>query len=298
MATGTTTLGHGSVTTTLDNFRRSTRRFQFGVFEVDVSKGEVRKQGSKIKLQDKPFQLLVLLVEHAGRITTREELRQGLWSADTFVDFDANLKTTLNKLRQALGDSAENSIYIETIPRQGYRFLPPVVSLDCDERLSAAGTQPTAISKSADLPTISFEISTGRRLFGWQAISILMFALALAVAGIHELRTKSPTVLKPVQRRVVLLVLPFENLSGDPRQEYFSDGLTDEMITLLGRQYPTGLSVIARTSAMRYRTTLKPLPQVARELGGVDYVLEGSVRRSGNHVGISLFTNRLMCSRH
>ncbi len=97
-----------------------------------------------------------------------------------------------------------------------------------------------------------------------------------------------------MQQRVLLLVLPFDNLSGDPTQQYFSDGLTDEMITLLGRQYPNGLSVIARTSAMRYRATQKPLPQVARELGGVDYVLEGSVRRSGNHVGINaqLFRTR------
>ena len=117
MATDMTTLGHDSVTTLVGNSLRPARRFQFGVFHVDVSNGDVQKQGSKIKLQEKPFQLLVLLLEHAGRITTREELRQGLWSVDTFVDFDANLKTTLNKLRQVLGDSAENPIYIETIPR-------------------------------------------------------------------------------------------------------------------------------------------------------------------------------------
>jgi DNA-binding winged helix-turn-helix (wHTH) protein len=132
MATDTTTVGHDSVVTPPENSLRPARRFQFGVFHVDVSNGELQKQGSKIKLQEKPFQLLVLLLEHAGRITTREELRQGLWSADTFVDFDANLKTTLNKLRQVLGDSAENPIYIETIPRQGYRFLPPVMSLECE----------------------------------------------------------------------------------------------------------------------------------------------------------------------
>ncbi len=293
MATDMTTLGHDSVTTLVGNSLRPARRFQFGVFHVDVSNGDVQKQGSKIKLQEKPFQLLVLLLEHAGRITTREELRQGLWSADTFVDFDANLKTTLNKLRQVLGDSAENPIYIETIPRQGYRFLPPVVSLECEPR-STGDTQPRAISKSADVPTNSSGTSTGPRLSGWQAISAVMFALVLVVAGIYALRTKSARVLKPMQQRVLLLVLPFDNLSGDPTQEYFSDGLTDEMITLLGRQYPNGLSVIARTSAMRYRATQKPLPQVARELGGVDYVLEGSVRRSGNHVGINaqLFRTR------
>ena len=303
MATDTSILGHDSVTTPVENSLRPPRRFQFGVFQVDVSNGEVRKQGSKIKLQEKPFQLLVLLLEHAGRIATREELRRGLWSADTFVDFDANLKTTLNKLRQVLGDSAENPIYIETVPRQGYRFLPPIMSLDCEPSLTGdsvtggaltGGARPPAISKSADVPTNASGTTTGARLAEWQAISAVMLALVLVVAGIYALRTKSAPVLKPVQQRVLLLVLPFDNLSGDPTQEYFSDGLTDEMITLLGRQYPNGLSVIARTSAMRYRATQKALPQVARELGGVDYVLEGSVRRSGNHVGINaqLFRTR------
>lgn len=303
MATDTSILGHDSVTTPVENSLRPPRRFQFGVFQVDVSNGEVRKQGSKIKLQEKPFQLLVLLLEHAGRIATREELRRGLWSVDTFVDFDANLKTTLNKLRQVLGDSAENPIYIETVPRQGYRFLPPIVSLECKPSLTGdsvtegaltGDARPPAISKSADVPTNASGTTTGSRLADWQAISAVMLALVLVVAGIYALRTKSAPVLKPVQQRVLLLVLPFDNLSGDPTQEYFSDGLTDEMITLLGRQYPNGLSVIARTSAMRYRATQKALPQVARELGGVDYVLEGSVRRSGNHVGINaqLFRTR------
>jgi TolB-like protein/DNA-binding winged helix-turn-helix (wHTH) protein/Tfp pilus assembly protein PilF len=286
MATDMTTVGHDSVTTPSENSLRPGRRFQFGAFQVDVSNGEVQKQGSKIKLQEKPFQLLVLLLEHAGRITTREELRRGLWSADMFVDFDANLKTTLNKLRQVLGDSAENPIYIETIPRQGYRFLPPVMSLECEPR-SIGDVQPSAISKSPDLPRDFSGTCTGERLAGWQAISAVMLTLVLVGAGIYAFRTKSAPGLKPMRQHVLLLVLPFDNLSGDPTQEYFSDGLTDQMITLLGRQYPNGLSVIARTSAMRYRGTQKPLPQVARELGGVDYVLEGSVRRSGNHIGIN-----------
>jgi TolB-like protein/DNA-binding winged helix-turn-helix (wHTH) protein/Flp pilus assembly protein TadD len=299
MVTDTSILGDDSVTAPVENSPRPARHFQFGVFQVDVSNGELRKQGSKIKLQEKPFQLLVLLLEHAARITTREELRQGLWSADTFVDFDANLKTTLNKLRQVLGDSAENPIYIETIPRQGYRFLPPVVSVECEPCLtgdtSTGDAQPPpAIPKSADLPTNSSGTSARPRFAGWQASSAVMLALVLVLAGIYALRTKSALVLKPTQQRVLLLVLPFDNLSGDPTQEYFSDGLTDEMITLIGRQYPNGLSVIARTSAMRYRATQKPLSQVARELGGVDYVLEGSVRRSGTHVGINaqLFRTR------
>ncbi len=288
-----TALEHDSITTPVENSHRLARRFQFGVFEVDVTNGIVRKQGSKIKLQGKPFQLLALLLQHAGRVTTREELRQGLWSAETFVDFDANLKTTLNKLRQVLGDSAENPIYIETIPRHGYRFLPPVVGLEGGPG-PAGSAQPTAISKSANAPIISSGTGPGLRFSAWQAISAVILAIVLVVAAIYGFRRKSIPALKPAPHRVVLLVLPFDNLSGDATQQYFSDGLTDEMITLLGRQYPSGLSVIARTSAMRYRATQKPLAQVARELGGVDYVLEGSARRSGNHVGINaqLFRTR------
>jgi TolB-like protein/Tfp pilus assembly protein PilF len=163
-----------------------------------------------------------------------------------------------------------------------------------DEPGSAGSAQPAAISKPANAPTNSAGTSLRLRFSGWRAISAAILVLALIVAGIYRLRTKSAPVPKPVPHPVVLLVLPFDNLSGDATQQYFSDGLTDEMITLLGRQYPSRLSVIARTSAMRYRATQKPLAQVARELGGVDYVLEGSVRRSGNHVGINaqLFRTR------
>ena len=115
----------------VDKSRRDCR-FQFGVFEVDVAHRELRRQGAVIKLQGTPFQLLVLLLQHAGRSTTREELREGLWPAGTFVNFDANLKTAVNKVRQALGDSAKNPIFIETIPRIGYRFLAPVQEIQDD----------------------------------------------------------------------------------------------------------------------------------------------------------------------
>jgi TolB-like protein/DNA-binding winged helix-turn-helix (wHTH) protein/predicted Zn-dependent protease len=249
--------------------RQSVRRFEFGLFEVDTSASEVRKQGARIKVQDKPFQLLVLLLENAGKITTREELCRGLWPSDTFVNFDANLKTTVNKLRQALGDSAESPIFIETVPRQGYRFLPPVVAI------RAGGT------------AITVEPVKAARRWPWHAFIGAIAGIAVVVLSIYFFWPRSAPVPGPALHHVVLLVLPFDNLSGDPAQEYFSDGLTDEMITLLGGQYSEGLAVIARTTAMRYRGTQKPLAQVARELGGVEYVLEGSVRRSGDHVSIN-----------
>jgi TolB-like protein/DNA-binding winged helix-turn-helix (wHTH) protein/Tfp pilus assembly protein PilF len=260
--------------------------FQFGVFEVDRSCGEVRKRGAKIKLQEKLFQLLVLLLEHAGETVTREELRRGLWPADTFVDFDANLKTAVNKLRQVLGDSAENSVFIETVPRHGYRFVAPAVQLETKIPVLENGPGLGARETSKG-PVIWFEaIKRSSLSWGGPALAAaLMVALALAVVFVFE--PNSPRTPVPSAHRVVLLVLPFENLGGDPSQDYFSDGLTDEMITLLSRQFPKELAVIARTSAMRYRGTQKSFRQISSELGAVDYVLEGTVRRSGNHVGIN-----------
>ncbi len=269
------------------NRSQAARRFQFGVFEVNVRSTEIRKQGAKIKLQEKPFQLLVLLLERTGSIATREELRCGLWPADTFVDFDANLKTTVNKLRQALGDSAENPVFIETVPRRGYRFLAPVSVIEEGRGISAPEQVP-AVAGSQSLPVPSCaggeNVWTSRRL----AAAGLLFACLVTIA-IYFTRPKPPHAAagSPVVRRAVLIVLPFDNLSGDPSQEYFSDGLTDEMITLLGRQYPHSLAVIARTSAMRYKAAHKSFVQVSREVGGVDYVLEGSVRRSGTRVAIN-----------
>jgi TolB-like protein/tetratricopeptide (TPR) repeat protein/DNA-binding winged helix-turn-helix (wHTH) protein len=260
---------------------RNTRRFQFGLFELDLRAGELRKQGIRIKLQEKPLHLLLLLLERAGRTATREELRNGLWPADTFVDFDANLKTTLNKLRQALGDSAENPIFIETIPRHGYRFLAPVTRVFDDSVSGSAGS--AAVSETVQVPSAAPKTTAEHWRWG-VAGALAMIAIATAIYG---LRFRPAPAAASGAKPIVLLVLPFDNLSGDATQEFFSDGLTDEMITLLGGHSPRGLAVIARTSAMRYKGTREPLPQLARELGGVDYVLEGSVRRSGKQVGIN-----------
>lgn len=196
---------------------------RFGVFEVDLRAGELRKQGLKIKLQEKPFQILALLLQHTGEVVTREELRNRLWPAGTFVDFDRNLNTAINKLREVLGDSADNPRFVETLPRRGYRFIAPLALL-------------------------------GR--------------------------------VSPPAGKVMLAVLPFENLGGDPEQEYFSDGLTEEMITQLGCLQPRRLGVIARTTAMRYKGTGKSIDQIGRQLG-VDYILEGAVRRAADRVRVT-----------
>jgi TolB-like protein/Tfp pilus assembly protein PilF len=192
---------------------------RFGPFDVDLRTGELRKKGFKIRLQDKPFQILAALLEHPGELVTRDELHRRLWPGDTFVDFDNGLNTALTKLRESLGDSSDDPRYIQTFPRRGYRFMAPVTK-------------------------------TGER------------------------------------RVTMLAVLPFENLSEDREQEYFSDGLTEEMITQLTRLNPDRLGVIARTSSLRYKRTAKGIGKIARELN-VDWILEGSVRSAGDRVRIT-----------
>jgi len=256
--------------------------FRFGVFEVDPRAGELRRQGRKIKLQKKSLQFLLLLIERAGEVVLRDELRAGLWPADTFVDFDSNIKTALNRLRQSLGDSAESPVFIETIPKTGWRFIAPVTKVERPAVSLTADAEPGIDSRLSVDRVSSRTLTRSRKL---ASVAALLLVVALIGFSLFVWRTrKSP----PSSRPLVLLVLPFDNLSGDPTQDFFSDGVTDEMITMLGEHVPQGLSVIARTSAMQYRATRKPLAQIARELGGADYVLEGSVRRSGDHVAVNV----------
>ncbi len=196
---------------------------RFGVFELDLRAGELRKHGLKIKLQEKPLQVLSALLAQPGKVVTREELRKSLWTDDTFVDFDHSINIAIAKLRQALGDSAANPRFVETLSRHGYRFIAPV-----------------------------------------------------------DLRSQT----SPPTGRIMLVVLPFENLSGEPDQNYFSEGLTEEMIAQLGRLHPRRLGVIARTTAMHYKGTSKRADQIGQELG-VHYILEGSVRRTPDRVRIT-----------
>jgi TolB-like protein/DNA-binding winged helix-turn-helix (wHTH) protein len=240
---------------------------RFAAFEVDLRVGELRKSGVRIKLQEKPLKLLALLLEHPGELITRDELREKLWPADTFVDFDHSLGTAIAKLRQALSDSAQNPRFVETVPGRGYRFLASV------ENVSQTPGQ--ALPRASQLQRLSFTIAVGL-LVG--ALLVGTF-LGFDVGGARQwLRRQSN---RPMHS---LAVLPLENLSGDPSQEYFADGMTDQLITNLAQL--GNVRVISRTSVMQYKGTKKLLPQVARELN-VDAVVEGSVVRSGQRVRIS-----------
>jgi TolB-like protein/tetratricopeptide (TPR) repeat protein len=203
----------------MDNPSSHADEVRFAAFAVNLQTGELRKHGTKVKLQEQPFQILAALLERPGEVVTREDLRKRIWQSDTFVDFEQSLATAVKKVRRALGDSADRPTFIETLPRRGYRFLA---------RLEA----------------------------------------------------------KPGADKRIVAVLPFENPTGDAGLEYFSDGMTEEMIALLGRLQPQRLGVISRASAIRYKHTKKDIDQIGRELGA-DYVLKGSVRCADKRVRIA-----------
>jgi TolB-like protein/DNA-binding winged helix-turn-helix (wHTH) protein/Tfp pilus assembly protein PilF len=238
---------------------------RFGTFEVNVRAGELRKQGVRIKLQEQPFQVLAALLGRPGEVVTREELRGKLWPAETFVDFDHGLNAAIKRLRDALGESAENPVFIETLPKHGYRFIATTVPDGIQKERSQSPPKQWVLPLVVAVPIV------------------IVVALFVLDAGGLRSRLWSRSSAQPQIRS--LAVLPLTNLSGDPEQEYFADGMTEELITELSRM--SSLGVISRTSVMQYKgEKKKPLSQIARELN-VDAVVEGSILRSGNRVRIS-----------
>src|SRR3984893_5831678 len=268
----------------MEKEEHSHRRLRFGVFEMDFRTGELRKHGMQVRLQKQPFQVLAMLLEHAGEVVTREELQQNLWSADTFVDFDHGLNKTINKIREALGDSAESPRFVETVSRRGYRFLAEVKDVgEGSTPVSTPGTEVLSGAQESDLGKTTPQSVTHRRLapsLTWRRLgAVLAVGLVILAAWALYLRSRpSSSLIRS------LAVLPLESLSGDASQDYFADGMTDELITDLGQI--SALRVISRTSVMSYKRVRKPLPQIARELN-VDGVVEGTVLRSGDRVRIT-----------
>jgi TolB-like protein/DNA-binding winged helix-turn-helix (wHTH) protein/Tfp pilus assembly protein PilF len=257
--------------------------FHFGVFELDLRAGELHKHGLRIRLQEQPLQVLAMLLEHPGEVVTREELQKKLWPADTFVDFDHGLNKAINKIRDALGDSAESPRFVETIARRGYRFLEEVKAADAAPVRSpelAPPSQPTAeIRVRPDLAVTPAMPKHHSPALAWKisAFALLLLMASFATWKFHS-RNRPPPVIHS------LAVLPLESLSNDASQDYFADGMTDELISDLGQI--SALRVISRTSVMVYKHARKPLPQIARELN-VDAVVEGTVLRSGDQVRIT-----------
>ena len=256
---------------------------RFGVFEVDLRGGELRKYGLRIKLQEQPFQVLVMLLEHAGEVVSREELQNKLWPADTFVDFDHGLNKAINKIREALGDSAGSPRFVETVARRGYRFLAEVKVADAIVAHDAGSlSQSLPMATVPSLPDLAVKRATPNHYLPslGMKISILVAVALMAVPAAWMLRFRN----RPSPAIRSLAVLPLDSLSSDASQDYFADGMTDELITDLGQI--SALRVISRTSVMKYKRVHEPLPQIARELG-VDAIVEGTVLRSDNRVRIT-----------
>ena len=259
---------------------QSSGRVRFDRFEVDLRSGEVWENGTRVRLQEQPFQVLRVLLERNDEIVSREELKRTLWAADTFVDFDDGLNTAVKKIRDVLGDSAEQTRYIETIPRRGYRFKCAVERLS--PRLEPVGGADPQLVVPSLAPEAAIERKTVRR-----AAIVAVGALALiAVLVGAEVTGWRARLFAPVAdpRIESLAVLPLANLSHDPEQDYFADGMTETLIADLAQV--SALRVISRTSAMHYKGSDKTLPEIARDLN-VDAVIEGSVQRSGNRVRVT-----------
>ena len=257
--------------------------FRFGVFELDPRAGELRKNGVKLRLQEQPLQVLLMLLERPGDVVTREELQERLWPDGTFVDFDKGVNTAIQKLREVLDDSATTPRFVETVPRRGYRFIYPI---EAGAPLKVAVSTRQAVPSSpagADKAQPQTGPLTGKRL-AW--LGGLVAAVALVVSLTWSYRRDAgaslPGSSSPETPSVA--VLPLQNISGDPGQEFFSDGMTDALISDLGMI--EGLRVISRHSSMRYKNVEKSLADVARELN-VNYVVEGSVLLVGDRVRIT-----------
>lgn len=246
-------------------------RLRFDVFELDVRAGELRKHGVRLRLRGQPLQVLQILLERAGDVVNREELQARIWPADTFVDFDHSLHNAIARIRDVLGDSADTPRYIETLPRRGYRYIGPV------EDVAA----PRLVTETRDHPTpqlVPVRPSRGNKNLAVVAIAFLAVAL-VAFTSWRYLNTK----IRVASIRSIA-VLPLDNLSGDPSEEFFADGMTDQLTTDLAQI--GSLRVISRTSVMRYKGAKKSLPEIARELR-VDAIVEGSVIRSGRRVRVT-----------
>jgi TolB-like protein/DNA-binding winged helix-turn-helix (wHTH) protein/Tfp pilus assembly protein PilF len=270
----------------------STRIVRFGVFEVDLKACELRKHGFRIKLAEQPFQVLAFLLERPGEIVTREELRDRLWPGDTFVDFDHGLNNAVMRVREVLLDSSEHPRYVETVPRRGYRFVAPVEETSVPPpvpatiELEGGSTSPaSAASKPALAHTISEHPNVPRWFTSRLAAAIAIVVVGLAALLVFAIHARNVTTNQAnATRSTSLVVLPLENLSGDKDQDYFADGMTDELIANLAKI--RSLHVISRSTAMTYKGTRKPLSEIARELN-VDAVVEGTVMRVGSRVRIT-----------
>jgi TolB-like protein/DNA-binding winged helix-turn-helix (wHTH) protein/Tfp pilus assembly protein PilF len=259
--------------------------YSFEGFELDLRRYELRRNGRVLKLEKIPMELLILLVSRNGDLVTREEIVEKLWGKDVFIETEHGINTAIRKLRQALGDDPENPRFVKTVVGKGYRFSATITS-------PPEQAEALPLKDQENVPAAASEFLQHKRWFWGAAIALVLvlgLLLAANVAGFRDRLTGKNTQISS------LAVIPLENLSGDKSQEFFADGMTDELITDLAQN--SNLRVISRTSVMRYKATRKPLPEIARELG-VDAIVEGTMERAGNRVRVRAQLIRASDDRH
>jgi TolB-like protein/DNA-binding winged helix-turn-helix (wHTH) protein/tetratricopeptide (TPR) repeat protein len=274
------------------------RAVRFGPFELDLRTCSLTRRGHQERLAVQPARLLVLLVERRSELVTREELRSQLWPDDTFGDFDHGLNNAVNRLREALGDSAASPRYIQTAPRRGYRFIADVEVVvparvgETEASMPGESTIGEERDTAVVLDVAEPDASAGREqavvTVAWQTwyrrpvwMLALIISFILLFTFLLKFRIHKSDSSAPIRS---LAVLPLQNLSGNPNEEYFADGMTDELITELA--HIPGLRVVSRTSVMQDKGAHQSLAQMAQELD-VDAIVEGSVVRSGDRVRIT-----------
>ena len=270
------------------------KQLQFGEFVLDCARYELRRGDRPVKLEKIPMELLILLAASDGRLVTREEIEERVWGKGVFVDAEHGINTAVRKIRQALGDDPDKPKFVQTVQRKGYRFVAKLATGAVGPLQGATDASPQAVTRPPDIPTTGHSLEANRaipaadgrttktRQLRWAAV--VTFALLFLLLATVKL---APKLKRPENNTAPihsLAVLPLENISGDADQEFFADGITDELITMLAK-YPS-LRVISRTSVMQYKKARKPLPEIARELG-VDGVVEGTVLRSQGRVRVT-----------
>jgi TolB-like protein/DNA-binding winged helix-turn-helix (wHTH) protein/Flp pilus assembly protein TadD len=249
--------------------------------ELDLSSGQLCRAGRVLKIERIPVAVLLLLVQRRGEVVSREQIVEMIWGKDVYLDTDNAINGAIRKIRQVLRDDPEQPRFIQTITGKGYRFIAPVIAPDAE-----AQAPPVIAAQQSDGSEASANRFLRNRKYVLGVLLLAVAILAIVSVVIYPAFFGLRAWSSHAGGRTMLAVLPFENLTGDANQEYFSDGMTEEMITQLGSLDPDQMGVIARTSVMHYKHSQEPLPQIARELG-VEYVLEGSVRRDADKLRIT-----------
>jgi DNA-binding winged helix-turn-helix (wHTH) protein len=254
--------------------------YQFGDFQLDCGRFELFRNGHSLRVERKPMELLILLASRQSQLVTRAEIAQRLWSSEVFVDTEHGINTAIRKLRYLLRDDSEDPKFIQTVTGMGYRFIAPTVTIgEPAIDLPAAPTLEPAAADAVTAPQaltpapqgfpkkpLAIQIAVVARFVGLTVLFIVMAIGPRKIAGLLHLDSDPPITS--------LAVIPLDNLSGDPNQEYLADGMTDDLITMLAKN--STLRIVSRTSVMQYKSARRPLREIANALG-VDGVLEGSI---------------------